>query len=117
MFERSVDFEEKLRKSFVLLGPRQTGKSTLLQTKFPDALQINLLSTRVFRQLSAAPEQLQDIVQAHVSASASRVIIIDEVQKLPVLMDEVQDLLATMKHENLRFIPPCVRIVVHPIGA
>jgi hypothetical protein len=44
-----------LSQSFFLLGPRGTGKSTWLQTHFPDAYMIDLLSEATFQSLLANP--------------------------------------------------------------
>ena len=49
MKTRILNFDELLkRKSVFLFGPRQTGKSTWLKSKYPEALYINLLSKKVF---------------------------------------------------------------------
>ena len=72
-----------------MLGPRQTGKSTLLKTRFPQALYIDLLADEVFRQLSSAPESLRHAVGDH------KLVVLDEIQKLPGLLDEVQRLIDT----------------------
>jgi predicted AAA+ superfamily ATPase len=80
-----------------LLGPRQTGKSTLLKTQFPHAIYIDLLHNDTFRMLSRAPETLRELV-----TSSQNIVIIDEVQKLPVLLDEVQALID--RDSDLRFI-------------
>lgn len=98
MYERCLDIEPLLRhKSLFLLGPRQTGKSTLLRHLFPSARYVDLLEADTFRQLSAYPETLRQSL-----TSADRIIIIDEVQKLPTLLDEVQLLID--RNTSLRFI-------------
>ncbi len=50
------------RKSLILLGPRQTGKSTLLKVSMPNALILNLLDHALFRQLTAHPESLRQLL-------------------------------------------------------
>ena len=53
MFARQLDLGAVIRtKSALLLGPRQTGKSTLLRQSFPGALFVDLLEPETFRQLS-----------------------------------------------------------------
>ncbi len=76
-------------RSLFLLGPRQTGKSTLLRHLFAEALYIDLLESEVFRQFSTAPETLRHAVNDH------QLVVIDEIQKLPNLLDEVQRLIDT----------------------
>ena len=83
------------RKSLFLLGPRQTGKSTLLQHDFPQAHYIDLLDNEVFRRFATAPERLRDAVGEH------KLVIIDEIQKLPGLLDETQRLIDT---RDVRFL-------------
>lgn len=71
------------RKSLFLFGARQTGKSTLLRTTFPDAVYYDLLEADTFRELSAAPELIRKRLRP-----AGQLIIIDEIQKLPGMLDE-----------------------------
>lgn len=82
-------------ESFFLFGPRATGKTTLVKELpwFSDALYLNLLSPREERNFARNPDELAAIVRAlpgHI-----RHIIIDEVQKLPKLLDVVHDLIET----------------------
>ena len=74
--------------SFFLFGPRGTGKSTWLKEAFPNLLYIDLLSPEVFRSLSARPERLRQLIEAEVDKAP---IVIDEIQKLPVLLDLVPE--------------------------
>lgn len=103
MFDRILDISEVLkRKSLFLLGPRQTGKSTYLRQKFPEALYINLLKNSEYQDFIKNPAQLQNTVKYFVQNSESRIIIIDEIQKHPDLLDDVHDLIESDK--SLRFI-------------
>lgn len=79
------------KKSVLLLGPRQTGKSTLLRECFPDSPYYNLLFTDVFFKLQQEPARLRHEILALRDIRGP--IIIDEIQKLPVLLDEVQSLI------------------------
>ncbi len=83
----------KRGKSVLLLGPRQTGKTTLINQYKAD-LEITLLISKVRRQYEADPDQLIREVQALKLANhRTPLIIIDEVQKVPALMDGIQYLI------------------------
>src|ERR1051325_7329162 len=101
MFQRLLDLGELSRShSFFLLGPRQTGKSTLIRTSLPDALYIDLLDSQTFRSMAAAPSLLGDRVRA--LPARERRVAVDEIQKLPELLDEVHRLMELEK--SLRFV-------------
>jgi predicted AAA+ superfamily ATPase len=86
MYDRALDLREIVRhRSVFLLGPRQTGKSTLVRQAFPDAALYDLLEADTFRELSARPESLRQTLNPRQS-----VVIVDEIQKLPALLDEIQ---------------------------
>jgi len=84
---------------FFLLGPRGTGKTWLTQRLFPDALRIDLLDPETVRSMSARPERLRELLAARPDA---RQVVVDEVQKLPDLL-EVAHLLIEEKR-NVQFI-------------
>jgi uncharacterized protein len=79
------------RKSFFLFGPRSTGKTTLLRDQFPPDALINLLRSSEYLPLAENPSLLEDRVREIVRTSD--VVIIDEIQKLPALLDEVHHLI------------------------
>lgn len=87
------------KTSFFLFGPRGTGKSTWLKATYPGALTVDLLDADVFRTLNAKPERLKEIGMA---AQNQQVVVIDEVQKLPVLLDIVHSLME--QHKKIQFI-------------
>jgi predicted AAA+ superfamily ATPase len=87
------------QQSFFLFGPRGTGKTTWLRHRHPQAYLIDLLDPEVFRVYSAKPERLSEVVEAQEPGTT---IIVDEIQKLPQLLDVVHLLLENK--ENLRFI-------------
>ncbi len=78
------------RCSFFLFGPRGTGKSTWLKMKYKDALTIDLLEPDVFRGYSARPERFREVVRGNPD---KRTFIIDEIQKVPELLDAVHALM------------------------
>jgi predicted AAA+ superfamily ATPase len=79
-------------ESFFLFGPRGTGKSTWLRSHFPKALWVDLLEPKTFREISARPERLRDWMTG-LKAEASKVIVIDEVQRLPEILNLVHSLI------------------------
>jgi predicted AAA+ superfamily ATPase len=77
-------------QSFFLFGPRGTGKSTWLRQQMPEALYIDLLEPDVYRSYSARPERLEEVSGATAKGTT---IVVDEVQKIPQLLDVVHRLL------------------------
>lgn len=75
--------------SAFILGPRGTGKSTWIRHSLPDALMVNLLRPETYRELSARPERLRHQVEG----SSSFDVIVDEVQRVPELLNVVHDLM------------------------
>jgi uncharacterized protein len=72
-------------RSAFLWGPRKTGKTTRLRQQFPDALWIDLLDHELFWTLSQNPARLRQMVEVQ----PSRTVVVDEVQKVPRMMDEI----------------------------
>lgn len=88
MYKRLIRFP---KKSFFLFGPRGVGKSTWLLDQFSHApLKIDLLRSSQFLDYQRNPSLLRDQVSALPDQSW---IVIDEIQKLPQLLDEVHSLL------------------------
>ena len=75
-------------ETFFLWGPRQAGKSTLLRQCYPDGRWIDLLKSDEFRRYLTNPEYLRQEIEAEASPQNLQVVI-DEVQKVPALLDEV----------------------------
>jgi predicted AAA+ superfamily ATPase len=98
MYIRILKLEETAEDSLFLWGARQTGKSTLLKTLFPDARRYDLLKSEEFERLFRAPELLREELK---DADPCHLVIIDEVQKIPQLLDEVHWL---MSNRNIRFV-------------
>lgn len=87
-------------KSYFLFGPRATGKSTWLKLQVrPDKI-VNLLSSRDYLQYSAHPYLLRQIVEGN---PQYRTVVIDEIQKLPGLLDEVHSILFDYE-DKIQFI-------------
>lgn len=84
-------------KSFFLFGPRATGKTTWVKTLFPDALYVDLLESELFNSLLANPGRLENLIPKEYGGW----IIIDEIQRVPELLNEVHRLIEI---QHLRFI-------------
>jgi predicted AAA+ superfamily ATPase len=84
---------------FFLLGPRGTGKTAWCREQFKNALRIDLLNAAVLREYSSQPERLIALLQANPD---KKQIVIDEIQKLPELLDAVH--LAIERKTGQQFI-------------
>ena len=91
-------FLEPPSGSFFLFGPRGTGKTTWLKNRFEDATYFDLLRPQVHRQLAARPERLAEAVAARPEA----VTVVDEVQRLPELLNVVHALIE--EYPKARFV-------------
>ena len=90
MFRRKINLPPPGRENFFLWGPRQTGKTTLLRRCYPNARWIDLLKADEFRRYMTHPEYLRQEIEAKGAASVpGGQVVIDEVQKVPALLDEV----------------------------
>lgn len=85
--KRSLSFSNTQNHSLFLWGPRQVGKSTFLKENFKNSIRYNLLDPKVFEQFQKDPSLLQ---QNLLATRPTQPVIIDEVQKIPSLLDVVQ---------------------------
>lgn len=92
MIKRKLKLPIPGEETFFLWGPRQTGKSTFLRASYPDAIWIDLLKAEEFRRYLNNPELLRQELPRD---GKPPFVVIDEIQKLPGLLDEVHWL-----HEN-----------------
>jgi predicted AAA+ superfamily ATPase len=88
MFKRTLSLPSPGTESFFLWGPRQTGKTTLLREAYPDGPWVDLLKAEEFRRYVTRPELLRQELDA-TGAGAGMQVVIDEIQKVPALLDEV----------------------------
>jgi len=98
LYNRKLSLDDVNNDSVFLFGARQTGKSTLLKALFPKARYYDLLKNEEFIRLSNHPEYLR---QELLDYPENELVIIDEVQKVPALLDEVHWLIT---NKNIRFI-------------
>lgn len=97
MIERKLKIEES-EDSIFLWGARQTGKSTLLMQRFPEAKYYDLLESDLYERFRRQPSLLRNELKM---IDSDTLVIIDEIQKIPELLDEVHWL---MSRRNMRFI-------------
>ena len=87
-------------KSIILLGPRQVGKSTLLSTLKPD-LTINLARENDFLRYSSDI----DLFSNQIESSGARVVFVDEIQRIPGLLNTIQAIIDESKGKrSIRFM-------------
>jgi predicted AAA+ superfamily ATPase len=98
MLLRKFNFQDVETNSIFLWGARQTGKSTLLKMRFPGVRYIDLLKSDEFARYSRRPALLREELSL---LPKNELIIIDEIQKIPALLDEVHWLIS---NHHLRFI-------------
>jgi len=95
MYKRILDLTKLLKKkSFFLFGPRGTGKTTLIKHTLSEVTVIDLLEIRTYREYLKNPSIISE-------QKLNPVVVIDEVQKLPEILDEVHRLIEA---ENLTFL-------------
>ena len=95
--ERVLDLPELLKKkSHFLFGPRQTGKTSLIRRTMEGIRYYDLLDSSVFLTLSQNPGRLAEEIIFNDS-----VVVIDEIQRLPVLLNEVHRLI---EERGIRFL-------------
>lgn len=98
MYQRELMLPPRL--STLLLGPRQTGKSTLIRAQAPSAWIVDLLRPEDALRFAKHPETFRDEVERRL-AEGVKVVVVDEIQKVPALLDVVHELTA---RRGVRFI-------------
>jgi uncharacterized protein len=89
MYSRILNLTETVqRRSLFLFGPRATGKSTFLRSSFPTAAYFDLLDVNCFGRLLKNHKILEE------ETKADQLVVVDEIQKLPSLLDTVHSLIA-----------------------
>lgn len=100
MYERILNLSNIIdKKSLFLLGPRQTGKSTLIRQQLTGALVFNLLESATYRSLGADPGMIRRELLA--MEQPPKAVVIDEIQLLPELLNEVHLLIEDTKTKFL----------------
>lgn len=99
--QRRLNLRLPKGRSAFLWGPRKTGKTTYLKERFPHSVVYDFLKTDLFIEFSKNPSLLREQLLAKESKSLEHPIILDEVQKVPKILDEVHWLI---ENKGLQFI-------------
>ncbi len=99
--KRILDMELPRQQSAFLWGARKTGKTTYLKGRFPNSLVYDFLKTDLFFEISKDPSRLRERILAKDNIALKEPIILDEVQKIPQVLDEVHWLI---ENKGLRFV-------------
>ena len=97
-FKRVINLDFSGCRGLFLFGPRQTGKSYWLRKSFPRSLYYDLLMSDSYFKYFRSPHLLREELLAQ---KVTEPVIIDEIQKIPTLLDEVHYL---MEKHNIRFV-------------
>ncbi len=101
ILQRRLNLHLPKGRSAFLWGPRKTGKTTYLKQKFPHSLVYDFLRTDLFLEFSKTPSLLREQLLAKEPKLLQHPIILDEVQKVPQILDEVHGLI---ENKGLQFI-------------
>ncbi|MBI3615372.1 MAG: ATP-binding protein [Candidatus Omnitrophica bacterium] len=101
MLQRKLNLRLPKGRSAFLWGARKTGKTTYLKEKFPNSLVYDFLKTDLFVELSKNPSLFREQLLAKEPRSLQKPILLDEVQKVPQILDEVHWLI---ENKGLQFI-------------
>lgn len=97
MYKRQLDIRTLVSKAnFFLFGPWATGKSSLIRSALPEALCFDLLDDDIYEEFMKRPKALSEKIKDN-----TKLVVIDEIQKLPILLDEVHRLIESRK---IRFL-------------
>ncbi len=95
---RILSFDLPQGQSAFLWGARKTGKTTFLHERFPEAIFIDLLQSEVFAKYSLHPEYIRsEILAIDEDKRKNLVVVIDEVQKVPQILNEIHWMIENIK--------------------
>lgn len=99
-FDRELNIIELLqKKSFFLFGPRGVGKSWLIRNSLVSVSRVvNLLETDTYTRFLTNPAELRAVIE---STDPNTIVVIDEIQKVPALLDEVH---LAIEEQGTRFL-------------
>lgn len=94
--KRLLQLDLPRKQSAFLWGARKTGKSTLLKTLFPKAIRYDFLRSDLFIKYSKEPHLFREDLE---HKKQDEVVIVDEIQKIPPLLDEIHYLIESTNHQ------------------
>lgn len=97
MFNRILKLPLDGKESIFLFGPRGTGKTSWIKSHLPDSIYLDLLDFSTYSLLSANPSRLENLVPQ----GYQNWVVIDEVQRIPELLNEVHRLI---EHKKVKFL-------------
>ena len=97
-YERQLNISLPPNRSAFLWGARQTGKTTLLRERFPNSIRFDLLDGDVMLPFLSRPRALGDVLAEYGETAHANPIVIDEIQKVPALLDEVHRLIESERY-------------------
>lgn len=100
-------------KSFFLFGPRGTGKSSWVRAHFPEATYLDLLESDLYNDLLARPSRLEQLIPV----KGHPWVIIDEVQRVPELLNEVHRLIEKRHCHFVLTGSSALTLTMHPLTA
>ncbi len=101
IFDRILDISLPSKQSAFLWGARKTGKSTYLKQYFPNSIIFDFLDTDLYFRISKNPAIFRELILAKEKSLLKYPVILDEVQKVPHILDEIHRLI---ENNGLRFI-------------
>lgn len=100
-FKRIIEIDLPERQSAFLWGARKAGKTTYLKHRFPDAIFFDLLHSELSLRYAKEPSLFREELLFIHKDNPGQIIIVDEIQKVPALMDEIHWLI---ENTDFRFI-------------
>lgn len=98
MFKRYSKLEDTASDSIFLFGARQTGKTTLIEELFPEAPRYDLLDSVTYERLQRTPSLLRQELE---TLPPDTLVVIDEIQQIPILLNEVHWLIVNLNSATL----------------
>ena len=101
MLDRKLKLKVPKGQSIFLWGARKTGKSSLLKSRFPDSVFYDFLNTESFIRYTKSPHLFREEILALDATRKNKPVIIDEIQKIPELLNEIHWLI---ENQGIQFI-------------
>lgn len=97
VYKRDFKINKTSHQSFFLFGPRGVGKTTWLKKNLPNSIYLDLLNSKLYRELLSRPETLE----TYIPPNFKNWVVLDEIQKIPELLNEVHRLI---EEKQIKFV-------------